>query len=255
MKVVILAGGYGTRLSEETDLKPKPLVEVGGRPILWHIMKMYSHHGFNEFVVCCGYKGEMVKRFFLDYSANVSDIQIDLSSGTVSYLSGHTENWRVTLIDTGLDTLTGGRIKRVQSFLGDETFGLCYGDGVSDVDLAAGLEFHKSHGRLATVTAVPAPGRFGILDLDGHERVQRFHEKPEQGMGWINGGFFFLETGVLDYIESDQTTWERGPLEQLASAGELVAFRHLGFWKAMDTLREKRELEQLWRSGEAPWAH
>ncbi len=246
VKIVILAGGYGTRLSEETDLKPKPLVEIGGKPILWHIMKLYSTFGFDDFVVCCGYKGEMIKRYFLDYNAVRSDITVNLRDNSIEYISGHSENWRVTLVDTGLDTMTGGRIERIKDHIGDTTFGLTYGDGLCDVHLADVLQFHRAHGKAATVTAVPARGRFGILDLADEDRVERFHEKPETDMGWINGGFFFLEPTVFDYLDGDATTWEREPLERLAAEDQLRAFRHYGFWKAMDTLREKRELEAIW---------
>lgn len=253
MKVVILAGGLGTRLSEETELKPKPLVEIGGRPILWHIMQIYSRAGLNEFVICCGYKGALIKKYFADYYLQTSDMTIDLASNSIDYLQSRTENWRVTLVDTGNDTMTGGRLKRVAPYLGDQTFCLTYGDGVSDIDVAETIAFHRKHGKLATVTAVPSPGRFGILDIAADRAVTRFHEKPGNEMGWINGGFFVLEPKVIDYVEGDPTIWERQPLERLAANGELVAYEHTGFWKPMDTLRDKRELEDLWSSGRAPW--
>ena len=254
MKVVILAGGLGTRLSEETELKPKPLVEIGGRPILWHIMQIYSRAGLNEFVVCCGYKGALIKKYFADYYLQTSDMTIDLRSNTINYLQSRTENWRVTLVDTGTETMTGGRIKRVAPYLGGDTFCMTYGDGVSDVDIGKVVTFHRKNGKLATVTAVPSPGRFGILDISSDSKsVSRFHEKPGNEMGWINGGFFVLEPKVVDFIDDDSTTWERKPLETLAASGELVAYEHTGFWKPMDTLRDKRELEDLWASGRAPW--
>ena len=252
MKVMLLAGGFGTRLSEETDLRPKPLVEIGGWPILWHIMKLYSAAGLSEFVICCGYKAEMIKQFFMDYPLRSSDLSINLKRGHVERIeSGNAEDWQITLLDTGLNTMTGGRIKRAMSHV-DGTFCLTYGDGVADLDIAEVIAFHKQQGKLATVTAVPSPGRFGILDLDENQ-VTRFHEKPDFEMGWINGGFFVLEPQVVDYIDGDETIWERAPLERLAAAGQLAAFRHTGFWKPMDTLRDKRELEELWAKDQAPW--
>lgn len=253
MKVVILAGGLGTRLSEETDVRPKPLVEIGGRPILWHIMKTYGAHGLNDFVICCGYKSSMIKEFFASYYLKTADITVDLQTNSIEYLKTANEKWRVTLVDTGLETMTGGRLKRVADHVGDETFCMTYGDGVSNVDITKLVAFHKGHGKRATVTAVPSPGRFGILDLEAKGRVARFHEKPSNEMGLINGGYFVLEPSVIDYIGDDSTTWERRPLEQLAADGELVAFRHEGFWQPMDTLRDKRELEDLWSRGNAPW--
>jgi glucose-1-phosphate cytidylyltransferase len=253
MKAVILAGGLGTRLSEETDLVPKPLVEIGGRPILWHVMKLYAAAGLNDFVICAGYKASMIKRYFANYLLESNDIEINTATREIRYLTQKSpENWRVKVVDTGLSTMTGGRLKRVAPFL-DGTFCLTYGDGVTDLDIAKVINFHKSHGRLATVTAVPSPGRFGIIDMDDDEHVVRFHEKPDREMGWINGGFFVLEPRVIDYIGDDQTVWERQPLERLAADGELKAFRHMGFWKAMDTLRDKRDLEDLWLSGSPPW--
>lgn len=253
MKVVILAGGLGTRLSEETDARPKPLVEIGGLPILWHVMKIYAAAGLTEFVICCGYKGAMIKKFFCDYYLQTSDLTVDLSKNTIEYLHSSTENWRVTLLDTGTETMTGGRLKRAAEYIRSGSFCLSYGDGVSDLDINSVVAFHKSHGKLASVTAVRSPGRFGILDLDQSDLVNRFHEKPSNEMGWINGGFFVLEPEVLNYIEGDLTIWERGPLEHLASEGQLAAYKHEGFWKPMDTIRDKRELEELWNSGRAPW--
>ena len=253
MKTIILAGGLGTRLSEETVLRPKPMVEIGGRPMLWHIMSLYAHHGFLEFVIALGYKGEMVKDYFLNFSALNADLTIDLALGSSTIHSRTSAPWKVHLVDTGLKTQTGGRIKRLKSWLGDdETFMLTYGDGIGDIDLKALMAFHQSHGKLATVTAVRPPARFGGLELDG-DRVLLFNEKPQAGEGWINGGFFVLDRRVLDIIESDETLWELGPLEVLARQGELMAFRHPGFWQPMDTLREKQMLEKLWISGNAPW--
>jgi glucose-1-phosphate cytidylyltransferase len=254
MKVVILAGGLGTRLSEETDLRPKPLVEIGGYPILWHIMKIYEAAGLTDFVICAGYKGSLIKRYFVDYFLDSNDVEIDLSDGSIRYLGApSTEKWKVTVADTGLNTMTGGRLKRIARLLGNETFCLTYGDGVGDIDMRKVIDCHKSHGVLATVTAVSSPGRFGIIDIDGDHRVARFHEKPEGEMGWINGGFFVLEPKVIDYIEGDETMWERQPLERLARDGQLAAYRHAGFWKPMDTLRDKRELETLWATPFPPW--
>jgi len=253
MKAVILAGGLGTRLSEETELVPKPLVEVGGRPILWHVMKIYATASVTDFVICTGYKASMIKRYFANYFLETNDIEIHTATREIEYLTPRSlEDWTIKLIDTGLDTMTGGRIKRVVSYL-DDTFCLTYGDGVTDLDVREVIAFHKSHGCLATITAVPSPGRFGILDMDQNDVVRRFHEKPDAEMGWINGGYFVLEPGVIDYIVDDETVWERQPLERLASDGELRAFRHRGFWKAMDTLRDKRDLEELWASGSPPW--
>ena len=253
MKVVILAGGLGTRLSEETEVRPKPLVEIGGLPIIWHIMKIYEQAGFEDFVICCGYKGSMIKQFFSDYFVRTSDITIDLGRQSVEYHRQSEEKWRVTLVDTGHETMTGGRVRRVAPHLGNSTFCLTYGDGVSDVDIGKLVDFHKSHGRAATVTAVPSPGRFGILDVETGGKVSRFHEKPDNEMGYINGGFFVLEPRVIDYIDGDATVFEKQPLERLAANNELVAFQHSGFWKPMDTLRDKHELESLWANGSAPW--
>lgn len=253
MKAVILAGGLGTRISEESHLRPKPMIEIGGRPILWHIMKLFSHHGFNDFIVCLGYRGYMVKEYFANYVLHNADITVDLAKGDVEYHATKTEPWRVTLVDTGQDSMTGGRLKRVASYLNpDEPFFLTYGDGVADVDLKALAAFHASHGREATVTAVAPPGRFGALEIaDG--QVRRFVEKPPGDQGLINGGFFVLDPKVLARIEGDATTFEQGPLMDLAREGELMAWRHDGFWAAMDTLRDKNTLESLWASGQAPW--
>lgn len=251
-KVCILAGGFGSRLQEETTIKPKPMVEIGGKPFLWHIMKIYESYGFNEFVVALGYKGEVIKDYFLNYHYRANSLTVHLKSGDITLRDGNTENWTVHLLDTGLDTLTGGRVKRVAQFIGNETFMLTYGDGVANVDISRLLAFHRSHGRLATVTAVHPPARFGSISFNG-DLVVRFEEKPQIGEGWINGGFFVLEPGVLDYIEGDHTIFEREPLERLAEDGQLVAYRHDDFWQCMDTLRDVRMLESQWQEGKAPW--
>lgn len=256
MKVLILAGGVGTRLSEETEVRPKPMVEIGGRPILWHIMKIYAHYGFQEFALALGYKGEFIKRYFLDYAHLNSDFSVRLGSGDLMRQEICRENWTIHLMDTGLATQIGGRIKRLAPLIGRETFMLTYGDGVTNLDVAALLRFHRRHGKLATVTAVHPPARFGSLVLDEEldvGRVTRFAEKPQAGEGWINGGFFVLEPGVLDYIDGDETVWEREPLERIASDGQLMAYRHGDFWQCMDTLRDVRYLETLWATGKAPW--
>jgi glucose-1-phosphate cytidylyltransferase len=253
VKAVILAGGLGTRIAEESDLLPKPMVEIGGRPILWHIMKMYSNHGITDFIVCLGYKGYMIKEYFLNYYAHTADLRIDLKNGSQAVLSSDSEPWTITLVDTGADTMTGGRLKRVAKYLDNETFCLTYGDGVSDLDIRAEIEFHKSHGKLATVASVQPPGRFALLEIEDDGQVSKFEEKRDDEVGWINGGFFVLEPGVLDRIEGDQTIWERDPLEGLTQDGQLVAFKHHGFWQSMDTLREKRLLENLCRAGSAKW--
>jgi glucose-1-phosphate cytidylyltransferase len=254
MKAVILAGGLGTRLSEETELRPKPLVEIGGKPILWHIMKIYGAAGVTDFVICAGYKASLIKHYFANYYLEANDIEIKTTTGEIRYLTTQSrEDWNITIVDTGLETMTGGRVKRVAPLLGPDSFCLTYGDGVADIDIRELIEFHKQHGRLATITAVPSPGRFGILDINDVGTVDRFHEKPDAEMGWINGGFFVLDPGVIEYIEGDDTVWERDPLERLARAGQLTAFRHTGFWRPMDTLRDRRELETLWASGSPPW--
>ncbi|SNZ06196.1 glucose-1-phosphate cytidylyltransferase [Persephonella hydrogeniphila] len=252
MKVVILAGGFGTRLSEETDIKPKPMVEIGGKPILWHIMKIYSAYGFNDFIICLGYKGYVIKEYFANYFLHMSDVTIDLKNNQMEIHNVKTEPWKVTLIDTGLNTMTGGRIKRIQPYIENETFMLTYGDGVGNINIRELLEFHKKHGKYATLTAVQPSGRFGALDLNDNE-VKAFKEKPKGDGAWINGGFFVLEPKIFDYIEGDETVWERDPLENLAKDGQLMAYKHTGFWKPMDTLRDKRELETLWQSGNPPW--
>jgi glucose-1-phosphate cytidylyltransferase len=253
MKAVILAGGLGTRLSEETTIRPKPMVEIGGRPILWHIMKLYSHYGIRDFVVCCGYKGYVIKEYFANYFLHMSDVTFDMSDNRMEVHRRHAEPWRVTLVDTGDDTLTGGRLKRVATYIEeDEAFCFTYGDGLSDVNIGASVEFHLQHGRHATVTAVLPPGRYGAIECAG-DRVTRFVEKPRGDGGLINGGFFVLSPAVLDYIDGDQTAWEGAPLARLASDGEMMAFEHSGFWQPMDTLRDKIMLEELWSRGEAPW--
>jgi glucose-1-phosphate cytidylyltransferase len=253
MKVVILAGGLGSRLAEETGLRPKPMVEIGGKPMLWHIMHTYAHHGIDEFVIALGYRGEVVKEYFLNFYALNNDISVDLATGASTIHDGRQPRWTVHLVDTGLHTQTGGRVKRLRSWIGDDqTFMLTYGDGLADVDVAALARFHAAHGKLATVTTVRPPARFGGIVFEG-ERVSEFTEKPQAGEGWINGGFFVLDRRVLDYIDGDETLWEREPLERLASDGQLMAYRHAGFWQPMDTLRERRLLEDLWSSGAAPW--
>jgi glucose-1-phosphate cytidylyltransferase len=253
MKVVILAGGLGTRISEETHLKPKPMIEIGGRPILWHIMKMYSAHGFNDFVICCGFKGYLIKEYFANYFLHMSDITFDMGSNQMEVHQQNVEPWRVTLIDTGEDTLTGGRLRRVSEYIKDEkAFCFTYGDGVSDVDISALVRYHWQHGKLATVTAVSPPGRYGALEQSGG-RVTEFVEKPRGDGGLINGGFFVLDPQCLDLIEGDKSSWEGEPLKDLAAMGEMMAYEHKGFWQPMDTLRDKNLLEELWDSGRAPW--
>lgn len=252
MKAVILAGGYGTRISEESSTRPKPMIEVGGRPILWHIMKIYSAYGINEFVICCGYKGYIIKEYFANYFLHMSDVTFDLTNNEMQVHRQNAESWKVTLVDTGEATQTGGRLKRVRSYIGDEDFCMTYGDGVGDVDISASIEFHKEHGRLATMTAVQPPGRFGALELHG-AKVQRFLEKPHGDGGWINGGFFILSPKVIDLIEGDLTLWEREPLERLAMEDQLRAFFHQGFWQPMDTLRDKQALEDAWAADRAAW--
>jgi len=253
MKTVILAGGMGTRLSEETAIKPKPMVEIGGKPMLWHIMNIYAAAGFDEFVIALGYKGEAIKEYFLAFHALNSNLTVNLGSGEVTVLDGKRPDWTVHLVDTGADVMTGGRIKRLADRLREKTFLLTYGDGVADLDVRKVVDFHRSHGKLCTVTAVHMPSRFGAFDLAEDSRVEKFREKSRADGDWINGGFFVCEPGVLELIDGDDTVWERDPLEKLAAAGELMAYRHEGFWFAMDSLREKNELEKMWGSGAAPW--
>ncbi len=253
MKAVILAGGLGTRISEETSVRPKPMVEVGGKPILWHILKTYSAHGINDFVICCGYKGYIIKEFFANYFLHTSDVTFDMQNNTMEVHERHAEPWKVTLVDTGEQTMTGGRLKRIRHYVeNDEAFCLTYGDGVGDVDIGAALAFHRSHGKLGTMTAVQPPGRFGAIDIDGH-RIVSFKEKPQGDGNWINGGFFVLSPKVIERIADDATIWEKEPMESLARDGQMDAFHHHGFWQPMDTLRDKVLLEDLWQSGAAPW--
>ena len=254
MKAVILAGGYGTRLSEETGVRPKPMVEIGDRPMLWHIMKIYAAHGINDFIICLGYKGHMIKEYFSTYTLHMSDITFDLRNNDVKVHQNGTEPWMITLVDTGEASMTGGRLKRVREYIGDETFCMTYGDGVSDVNITELVDFHRSQKTLATLTAVQPPGRFGAFSLKGsHHLVESFKEKPKGDGAWINGGFFVLEPGVMDYIGGDHTVWEREPMEQLAQKKMLSAYRHFGFWHPMDTLRDKNVLDELWRQNQAPW--
>jgi glucose-1-phosphate cytidylyltransferase len=253
MKAVILAGGIGTRIAEESHLRPKPMIEIGGRPILWHIMKIYSHHGVNEFVVCLGYRGYMIKEYFANYFLHNADVTIDARTNEIRYHTAKSEPWRVTLVDTGEHTMTGGRLKNVASYLTkDEPFHFTYGDGVADVDITKQIAFHKAHGKRATVMAVSPPGRYGALSIE-RNRVISFAEKPAGDNALINGGFFVLDPSVVGLIDGDDTPWERGPLEKLAAQGELMAFRHAGFWQPMDTMRDRNQLEELWDSGKAPW--
>jgi glucose-1-phosphate cytidylyltransferase len=253
MKAVILAGGLGTRISEETHVRPKPMIEVGGKPILWHILKIYSRHGVNDFVICCGYKGYIIKEYFANYFLHTSDVTFDMASNSMHVHQRYAEPWKVTLVDTGESTMTGGRLKRVARYVeNEECFCFTYGDGLSNVDITQQLDFHRGHGKWATVTAVTPPGRYGALDLDGN-CVTGFSEKPRGQGGSINGGFFVLSPRCLDYIDGDSTPWEDDPLEGLAQAGQLMAFEHDGFWQPMDTLRDKNQLEQMWSSGQAPW--
>jgi glucose-1-phosphate cytidylyltransferase len=255
MKVVILAGGYGTRISEESHLKPKPMIEIGERPILWHIMKIFSHYGYNDFVICLGYKGYCIKEYFAHYFLHESDVTFDFRDKNEQVIHHHhsAEPWAVTLINTGIDTMTGGRLKRVQKYLNNETFMLTYGDGVANVDIKKLEAYHRKHGKFVTVTSVQPLGRFGTLNIDGENVVHSFHEKPKGDGTWINGGFFVMEPQALNYIEDDTTLMEKEPLEKLAHDGQLVAYRHNGFWQPMDTLRDKNQLEELWSSGSAPW--
>jgi glucose-1-phosphate cytidylyltransferase len=256
LKVAILAGGFGTRLSEETDIKPKPMVEIGGKPILWHIMKFYSYYGFNDFVICLGYKGYMIKEYFANYFLHQSDITIDIEKNNIEIHNSKSEPWRVTLIDTGLNSMTGGRIKRIEPYIDGERFMLTYGDGLSNVDLNKLNEFHQKKNRYATLTAVQPPSRFGAINIDSNDNILEFKEKPKWGRrseNWINGGFFVLESDIFDYIDGDMTYWERKPLENLANDDQLVAYKHDGFWKPMDMLRDKVELEEIWSSKNPPW--
>jgi len=252
MKLVILAGGYGTRISEETDRIPKPMIEVGNRPVIWHLIKYYSHFGINEFIICCGYRGYAIKEYFMNYFTHMSDLTVDLSDGTTKVHREFSEPWKVTLVDTGDSTQTGGRLKRVADYLDDETFCFTYGDGLSDIDIRKEIEFHKKHKKLATIAAVKPPGRYGALEIND-EKVTDFAEKPPGDGGFINGGYFVLEPECLQLIESDDDSWEIKPLKKLAESGNLMAFQHEGFWQPMDTLREKNLLEEMWTSGSAPW--
>lgn len=254
MKTVILAGGFGTRISEESHLRPKPMIEIGEHPILWHILKIYSYYGLNDFVICLGYKGYVIKEYFANYFLHNSDVTFDLGTNSMEIHDSNAESWKVTLVDTGLITQTGGRLRRIRRYLGDETFMMTYGDGVANVNISELLRFHRDHGKLATITAVQPPGRFGAIAFDGEaDLVQCFQEKPKGDGAWINGGFFVLEPEALDYIKSDDILWEKQPLSDLSRAAQLVAYRHAGFWKPMDTIRDKAELEEQWKNGTAPW--
>ena len=253
MKAVILAGGLGTRLAEETELRPKPMVEIGGRPLLWHIMQTYSCYGVTDFIICLGYKGYFIKEYFMNFYLHTSDIEINLGTGAHRVISNSSPDWTVTLVDTGPDSMTGERLRRVRSYIGEETFCLTYGDGLADIDMAALIARHREGKRLATVTAVVPPGRFGVLELGDHGEVTAFKEKPSEDGGWINGGFFVLEPRALDYVQGENASWEQEPLANLARDGQLTAYRHGGFWQPCDTLRDKRALEALWQAGRAPW--
>ena len=252
MKAVILAGGLGTRISEETYLKPKPMIEVGGRPILWHVLKIYSAHGINDFIICAGYKGYVIKEYFANYFLHMSDVTFDMKNNRMEVHNQRSEPWRVTIVDTGETTMTGGRLKKVQDYVGNESFCFTYGDGVGDVDVSALVSFHKNQGRTATLTGVQPPGRFGALEVEG-TKVSGFQEKPDGDGSWVNGGFFVLEPSVFDLVENDSTIWERSPLESLGVSNQLIIYKHGGFWQPMDTLRDKLHLEELWESGKAPW--
>ncbi len=253
MKIVILAGGMGTRISEETHLKPKPMIEIGDKPILWHIMKIYSHYGFNDFIICLGYKGYYIKEYFSNYALHNCDVTFDIQNHKTEIHHNNAEPWKVTLIDTGLETMTGGRVKKIQSYVENKTFMLTYGDGVANVDISSLIDFHKKNGKTATVTAVQPTGRFGALEIDDSHRVAAFQEKPDGDGAWINGGFFVLEPEIFNYIEGDHTFFEHEPLQNLAKQNNLTAFKHNGFWQPMDTLRDKNHLEELWAANEAPW--
>ncbi|WP_312518820.1 glucose-1-phosphate cytidylyltransferase [Anaerospora sp.] len=252
MKAIILAGGLGTRISEETQVRPKPMVEIGGKPILWHIMKIYSHYGINDFIICCGYKGYMIKEYFANYFLHTSDVTFNMVNNSMEVHERHADPWKVTLVDTGEQTMTGGRIKRVKNFIGEETFCFTYGDGVANINVHELIKLHKAQGTWATLTAVQPPGRFGALDMQG-SRITSFEEKPQGDCGWINGGYFVLEPQIFNLIEDDSTIWEREPLERLAQTNQLSAYQHKDFWQPMDTLRDKIKLEELWESGKAPW--
>ncbi len=252
MKAIILAGGLGTRISEETLLRPKPMIEIGGKPILWHIMKLFTYHNINEFIICLGYKGYYIKEYFANYYLHMSDVTFDMRNNEMEVHSNHCEPWKVTLLDTGLDTMTGGRLKRIASHLDEGPFFFTYGDGVADVDLHSLIDFHRAGGRIATMTAIQPPGRYGALNIEG-DLIRQFQEKPKGDGAWVNGGFFVLEPEVINYIQSDSTIWEREPLERLAAEGQLCAYKHRGFWQAMDTMRDKIKLEELWNTGKAPW--
>jgi glucose-1-phosphate cytidylyltransferase len=252
MKTVILAGGLGTRISEESHLKPKPMIEIGGKPILWHLMKIYSHYGINDFIICLGYRGYVIKEYFANYFLHMSDVTFDMENNRMEVHERNAEPWRVTLIDTGPDTLTGGRLKRVRDYIGDETFCFTYGDGLADIDISALIDFHRGQGKAATVTAIQPPGRYGALNIQG-DAVHNFQEKPAGDGAWINGGFFVLEPSIFEYIEGDLTSWESNPLQRLAAENQLTAYQHNGFWQAMDTLRDKMQLEELWSSRNPPW--
>jgi glucose-1-phosphate cytidylyltransferase len=253
MKVLILAGGFGSRLTEETSLKPKPMVEIGGKPILWHIMKIYSYYGFNDFVILCGYKGYMIKSYFANYYRHMADMTVDMTNNSIEYHKNHAEPWKVTLIDTGMDTMTGGRIKRAKEYIGKEPFMLTYGDGVADIDIVKLVDFHKAHGKYITMTSVQPEGRFGSLEIGKDSKVDSFAEKPKGDGSWINGGFFVCQPEVFDYIKGDKTIFERDPLENLAKDNQLYTLKHTGFWKPMDTLRDKTQLEDLIEQNKAPW--
>ncbi len=253
MKVLILAGGYGTRISEESDVKPKPMIEIGGKPILWHIMKHYSHYGFSEFVILLGYKSYVIKEYFANYYLHNSDVTIDTSKREMEIHNNYSENWKITLLETGLDTMTGGRVKKAKDYIGNESFFLTYGDGVSDLNLDEELKFHRSHGKKVTMTAIQPDGKFGALSIESNNKISNFLEKPKGDGAWINGGFFICEPSVMDYLTNDQTIFERDPLEKLAKEGELYSFKHSGFWRCMDTLRDKTQLNEMWNSDKAKW--
>ena len=253
MKVVLLAGGLGTRLSEETDIRPKPMVEIGGKPIIWHIMKHYSHYGFNEFIVCLGYKGYVIKEFFANLFLHLSDVTIDISNNEIQVHNSPVDKWKITLVETGSHTMTGGRIKRVKKYIDNERFMLTYGDGVSDVNITELISFHEQKGNMCTVTAVQPSGRFGVLQINDNNEVESFHEKRAEDSGWINGGFFVCEPGIFDFIEGDDTMWERNPLEAIAQQKQLASYKHRGFWKPMDSLKDKMDLNELWNTNKAYW--